>query len=82
MSENESADERAARVKFERSLQHVEAMAADLVQAGDALFKDQEPTDPALLRRYRLYTRVKAALPLSVGAGDEWRPRDSHEICR
>jgi hypothetical protein len=26
-----------------------------------------EPSDPALLRRYRLYTRVKAALALPVG---------------
>jgi hypothetical protein len=41
--------------------------AADLVEVGDLLFRHGEPSDPALLRRYQLYTRVKAALALPPG---------------
>jgi hypothetical protein len=41
MSRDESAEERAARAK----LQEIEAAAAELVEVGDALFKDGEPTD-------------------------------------
>jgi hypothetical protein len=60
MSKNESSDELAARDKFEAWLQEMEAAAAELVQLGDALFRGGEPSDPALLRRYQLYKRVKA----------------------
>jgi hypothetical protein len=67
MSNGESSDERAAREKVERSLQEIEAAAAELVQVGEALFRRGEPADPALLRRYRLYKRVQAALALSAG---------------
>jgi len=34
---------------------------------GDALFRRGEPSDPALLPRYQLYSRVKAALALPPG---------------
>jgi hypothetical protein len=64
MSKGESADERAAREKFKRWLQEAEAAAAELVEVGDLLFRAGEPSDPALLRRYRLYHRVKAAVAL------------------
>jgi hypothetical protein len=67
MTEDDSAEERAAREKFARWLQEAEAAAAELVEVGDALFKHGEPSDPDLLRRYRLYTRVKAAVALPLG---------------
>ena len=68
MSKDESDDaQRMAPEKFERSLREVEAAAAEIVVVGDVLFRGGEPSDPALLRRYRLYTRVKAALALPVG---------------
>jgi hypothetical protein len=67
MTKGESAEERAAREKFIRWLQEAEAAAAELVAVGDLLFQDGEPADPALLRRDRLYTRVKAALALPPG---------------
>jgi hypothetical protein len=57
MSEDESAEERAAREKFEAWLQEIEAAAAEIFEVGDLLFRRGEPTDPALLRRYRLYAR-------------------------
>ena len=66
MSKDELAEERAARVKFEKSSQEMEA-AAEVVEVGDALFRYGEPADPALLRRFRLYQRVKAALALPAG---------------
>jgi hypothetical protein len=67
MSKDESAGERAAREKFERSLQEMEAAAAELVEIGDALFKHGEPSDPAFLPRYQMYKRVvKAALALPM----------------
>ena len=65
MSKDES--ERTARERFERSLGEIEAAAAEIVEVGDLLFRGGEPSDPALRRRYRLYTRVKAALALAVG---------------
>jgi len=67
MSKDESDEERTAPEKFERSLREIEAAAAEIVEVGDLLFRGGEPSDPALLRRYRLYTRVKAALALPVG---------------
>jgi hypothetical protein len=67
MCKDESAEERAAREKFERSLREIEAAAAEIVDIGDALFMGGEPSDPALLRRYQLYKRVKAALSLPMG---------------
>jgi hypothetical protein len=48
-------------------LREVEAWAAELVEVGDLLFSRGEPSDPALLPRYQLYTRIKAALALSPG---------------
>ena len=41
--------------------------AAELVEIGDALFTGGQPSHPALLRRYRLYRPVKAAITLSAG---------------
>ena len=38
MSRDETAEERAAREKFEWSLREMEATAAELVELGDALF--------------------------------------------
>jgi len=35
-----------------------------LVDAGGALFKDGEPAEPDLQRRYRLYKRAEAAFAL------------------
>ena len=43
--------------------------AAELVEVGDLLFSRGEPSDPALVPRYQLYTRVKAALALPPGLG-------------
>jgi hypothetical protein len=60
MSKGESSDERAAREKFRRWLQEAEAAAAELVEVGDLLFRGGEPSDPALLRRYRRPERVAA----------------------
>ena len=67
MSKDEPADKRAAREKFEAWLREVEAAATELVELGDALFRHGASTDPALLRRYQLYARVKAALALPHG---------------
>jgi len=67
MSKDESAEERAAREKFEAWLQEVEAAAAEIVEVGDLLFSRGELSDPALLRRYQLCERVKAALALRMG---------------
>ena len=67
MSKYETADERAAREKFEAWLREIEAAAAEIAQVGDLLFSRGEPSDPTLQRRYRVYTRVKAALALPMG---------------
>jgi hypothetical protein len=67
MSKDESTDERTARQRFAAWLQEIEAAAAELVEVGDLLFRSGEPSDPALLRRYRLYKRVKAAVALPPG---------------
>jgi hypothetical protein len=37
------------------------------VEVGDLLFRAGVPSDSALLRRYQLYTRVKAAVSLPMG---------------
>jgi hypothetical protein len=66
MSKEEFPEE-LARTKFQRSLLEMEAAAAELVEAGDALFRNGEPADPALSRRYGLYKRVQAALALPAG---------------
>jgi hypothetical protein len=66
MSKEEFPEE-LARTKFQRSLLEMEPAAAELVEAGDALFRNGEPADPALRPRYRLYKRVQAALALPAG---------------
>jgi hypothetical protein len=60
MSKDECAE-------FGGSLQEMEVAAAELLEVGDVLFKHGEPSDPALVRRYRLYKRVKAAVALLAG---------------
>jgi hypothetical protein len=45
----------------------MEATAIELGDTERALFKDGEPADPHLQRRYRLYRRVEAALALPAG---------------
>ena len=48
-------------------VREIEAAAAKLVEVGDMFFRGGAPTDPALMRRYQLYTRVKAAVALPPG---------------
>jgi len=48
-------------------LREIEAAAAEIVEVGDLLFRRGEPTDPVLLRRYQVCTRVMAALALPMG---------------
>jgi len=67
MNKDEVAEERTARERLEAWLREMEAAAAEIVEVGDLLFSRGEPSDPALLRRYQLYTRVKAALALPIG---------------
>jgi len=64
MGEDETADERTRAIEW---LHEVEPSASELVEVGDLLFARGEPSDPALLRRYQLYKRVKAALALPMG---------------
>jgi len=64
MAKDETAEERARAIEW---LREIEASAAELVEVGDLLFARGEPSDPALLPRYQLYTRVKAALALPPG---------------
>jgi hypothetical protein len=45
----------------------IESAAAEVVSIGRALFKDGEPSDTELQRRYRLYKRLEAALALPAG---------------
>src|SRR5262245_15218156 len=45
----------------------MESAATEVVSVGRALFKDGEPSDPELQRRYRLYKRLEAALALPAG---------------
>src|SRR5215510_15182216 len=62
---------------IEAWLQEIEAAAAEIVEVGDLLFGRAEPSDPALQRRYQLYTWVKAALALPMGPEriTAWRRR-------
>jgi hypothetical protein len=53
--------------KYLRSAQQVEETATELVEAGDALFRDRAPADPTLLHRYQLYKRIQSALALPAG---------------
>lgn len=48
-------------------LRELEESAAELVEVADLLFARGKPSDPAELRRYELYTRVKAAVALPPG---------------
>jgi hypothetical protein len=64
MGKDETADERARAIEW---LREIEASAAELVEVGDVLFCRGEPSDPASMPRYQLYTRVKAALALPSG---------------
>ena len=64
MSKDDHAEERARAIDW---LHEIEASAAELVEVGDLLFSRGEPSDPTLLPRYQLYTRVKAALALPPG---------------
>ena len=48
MGKDESVDERARAIEW---LREVGASAAELVEVGDLLFRDGEPSDPALLPR-------------------------------
>jgi hypothetical protein len=64
----EKFPEELASTKFQWSLLEMEAGAAELAEAGDALFRNGEPADLALRRRYRVYKRLQAALALPVGS--------------
>ena len=64
MSKDEPVDERARAIEW---LREIEVSAAELVEVGDLLFNRGEPSDSALLPKYQLYTRVKAALALPPG---------------
>jgi hypothetical protein len=64
MSEEKSAEERARAIEW---LRKIEAAAAEIVEVGDLLFSRGKPSDPSLLRRYQLYTGVKAAVALPMG---------------
>src|SRR5262245_11052398 len=44
-----------------------ESVASEVVSVGRALFKDGEPGDPELQRRYRLYKRLEGALERPAG---------------
>jgi hypothetical protein len=59
MSKDLSAEQALA--NFQQSFRQMEATAVELVDPGRALFKDGEPAEPDLQRRYRLYKRVEAA---------------------
>jgi hypothetical protein len=61
-----SADQRAALARA-KSAALVESAATEVVSVGRALFKDGEPSDPELQRRYRHYKRLVAALALPAG---------------
>jgi hypothetical protein len=46
----------------------VESAATELATIERAPFKEGEPSDPELQRRYRLYERLEAALALPAGS--------------
>jgi hypothetical protein len=62
-----SAEEKSRREEFQRWLLAVEGAAAGIVEVGEQLFKRGAPSDPALLRPYRLYKRLQAARTLPPG---------------
>ena len=64
MAKDETADERARAIEW---LREIEASAPELVEVGDLLFSRGDPSNPGLLPRYKLYTRVQAALALPTG---------------
>jgi hypothetical protein len=64
MGKDETADEYTCAIEW---LRQIEASAAELVELGDLLFARGEPSDPSLLPKYQLYTRVKAAFGLPPG---------------
>jgi len=64
-----SADQRAALAQLAKSAL-IESAATEVVSIGRTLFKDGEPSDLKLQRRYRLYRRLEAALALP---GSAWR---------
>jgi hypothetical protein len=45
----------------------VESAATEVVSIGRVLFKNGEPSNPALQRRYRLYKRLEVTLALPAG---------------
>jgi regulator of protease activity HflC (stomatin/prohibitin superfamily) len=61
-----SEDQRAALAQSAKSAL-VESAATEVVSVGSALFKDGEPSDPELQRRYLLYKRLEAVLALPAG---------------
>jgi len=65
VSKDDLGDERAALAQAKSAL--VESAAMEVASLGRALFKDGEPSDPQLQRRYRLYMRLEAALTLPAG---------------
>ena len=65
MTKDELADERAALADAKSAL--VESAATEVVSIGRVLFKNGEPSDPELQRRYRLYKRLETALALPAG---------------
>jgi len=65
MTKDDLADERAALAHAKSVL--VESAATEVVSVGRMLFKDGEPKDPELQRRYLLYRRLEAALALPPG---------------
>ena len=67
MDKDEDTAEQVVRERFAAWLREIEESAAELIELGDLLFARGEPSDPALLRRYQLYKRVKAAVALPPG---------------
>jgi hypothetical protein len=60
----DTSSERARAIEW---LREIEESAVELAEVGDLLFARGEPSEPALLERYQLYMRVKAALSLPPG---------------
>jgi hypothetical protein len=68
MTDDDSAEEWAALEKFAVWLQEVEAAAAEIVEVRDLLFRGGQPSDPSLLKGYRLFRCVKAAVAVPPGS--------------
>ena len=64
MSGEKSTNDPARAIEW---LREIEEAAAEIVAVGDLLFRAGKPSDPVMLRRYELYTRVKAAVALPFG---------------